>query len=71
MKLLSERVLEEKRVSLSLAWKPVMTREEISAEVAQLEAENEALWMYYKANRDLDFDLFKKAEKKMKALGVE
>ena len=39
--------------------------------IAKLEAENEALWMYYKANRNSDFDLFKEAEKRLEALGCE
>ena len=39
MKPLSERVLEENRIPLRLAWKPVMTRDEISTEVAQLETD--------------------------------
>jgi len=38
---LSKRVLEERRIPLSLAWEPVMSREEISVEIAQLEVENE------------------------------
>lgn len=39
--------------------------------VAKLEVENELLWMYYKANKESDYDSFQEAEKRIKALGGE
>ena len=43
----------------------------LKSNLAKVETENELLWMYYKANKESDYDSFQEAEKRIKALGGE